>query len=113
VKCVYTSQPTAEEKKAPSGSIQILFAMAHELPLKERSGKEFNYPFEVLTANRNFVFLAESEESQHEWVGAIKDLNAKLMKTQLKHTLRGRQRSVATMLAKVPRYSSLVNPCFY
>jgi multidrug resistance efflux pump len=85
----------------PSGSIQILFAMAHELPLRERSGKEIAYPFEVLTANRNFVFVVDSEEVRSEWVNAIKDLNAKLMKTQLQHTLKGRQRSIASMLAKV------------
>jgi len=94
----YPDKPAAEEKKLPpSGSMQILFAMAHALP---KGAKEAAYPFELLTANRNFVFLADSEETRNEWVSAIRDLNAKLMRTQLQHTLHGRERSIASMLAK-------------
>ena len=42
----------------PSGSIQILFAMAKETVAPKGGEKEF--AFEVLTANRTYVFLVSS-----------------------------------------------------
>ncbi len=45
--CCYILNQPSEEKRQPSGLIQILFAMAHEVPNKDKAGKESAYPFEV------------------------------------------------------------------